>query len=89
MSKSPPHVLFVFCTTELHQMMATVRDRCQRIAMRSPGPDTLVQVLEKVSPCKIKARKGDVVQVSASRVPSRQPSQYNQMLERSGFSSAA
>lgn len=44
----PPHVLFVFCTTETHMMMATVRDRCQRVAMRSPGPETLVEVLGKV-----------------------------------------
>lgn len=44
----PPHVLFVFCTTELHQMMATVRDRCQRIVLGSPGPDALVEVLSSV-----------------------------------------
>jgi DNA polymerase-3 subunit gamma/tau len=44
----PAHVLFVFCTTETHMMMATVRDRCQRVAMRSPGPETLVEVLEQV-----------------------------------------
>ncbi|MCW2949016.1 MAG: dnaX [Thermoleophilia bacterium] len=45
----PPHVLFVFCTTETHQMMATVRDRCQRVAMRSPGADTLMDVLRRVT----------------------------------------
>jgi len=44
----PPHVMFVFCTTETHLMMATVRDRCQRIAMRSPGPDALVEALNTV-----------------------------------------
>jgi len=44
----PDHVVFVFCTTETHMMMATVRDRCQRITMRSPGPDTLHEVLVKV-----------------------------------------
>jgi DNA polymerase-3 subunit gamma/tau len=44
----PPHVLFVFCTTETHKMPATVRDRCQRLVMRSPGPDTLVTVLRSV-----------------------------------------
>ncbi|MBC7460687.1 MAG: hypothetical protein H7287_04935, partial [Thermoleophilia bacterium] len=45
----PAHVLFVFCTTETHQMMATVRDRCQRIAMRSPGPEALIDVLHRVA----------------------------------------
>ncbi len=44
----PPHVLFVFCTTETHMMPATVRDRCQRLVMKSPGPDTLHVVLGKV-----------------------------------------
>lgn len=44
----PPHVLFVFCTTETHKMPATVRDRCQRLVMKSPGTETLVQVLERV-----------------------------------------
>jgi DNA polymerase-3 subunit gamma/tau len=44
----PDHVIFVFCTTETHMMMATVRDRCQRITMRSPGPETLHEVLGKV-----------------------------------------
>jgi DNA polymerase-3 subunit gamma/tau len=44
----PPHVLFIFCTTETHKMPATVRDRCQRLVMRSPGPDTLVTVLRSV-----------------------------------------
>ncbi len=44
----PPHVLFVFCTTETHKMPATVRDRCQRLVMKSPGTDTLVQVLRRV-----------------------------------------
>jgi DNA polymerase-3 subunit gamma/tau len=44
----PPHVLFVFCTTETHKMPATVRDRCQRLVMKSPGTETLVQVLQRV-----------------------------------------
>ena len=44
----PPHVLFVFCTTETHMMPATVRDRCQRLVMKSPGPETLHVVLGKV-----------------------------------------
>ena len=43
----PAHVLFVFCTTETHMMMATVRDRCQRITMRSPDAQTLVGVLQR------------------------------------------
>lgn len=44
----PPHVLFIFCTTEGHEMMATVRDRCQRLALQPPASDQLVQVLRRV-----------------------------------------
>lgn len=44
----PDHVIFVFCTTETHLMIATVRDRCQRVTMRSPGAAALARVLEKV-----------------------------------------
>ncbi|MBC7460466.1 MAG: DNA polymerase III subunit gamma/tau, partial [Thermoleophilia bacterium] len=45
----PAHVLFVFCTTETHQMMATVRGRCHRIATRSPGPEAPIDVLHRVA----------------------------------------
>ena len=62
----PPHVIFVFCTTETHLMMATVRDRCQRITMRSPGPETLHEVLAKV--CE---REGITADEAALRAVSR------------------
>ncbi|MCW2962502.1 MAG: dnaX, partial [Thermoleophilia bacterium] len=62
----PAHVLFIFCTTETHMMMATVRDRCQRIVMKSPGPDTLVEVLDKVC-----AKEGITADAGALRAVSR------------------
>lgn len=62
----PPHVLFVFCTTEGHLMPATVRDRCQRLVMKSPGSDTLVSVLERVC-----AKEGIDIEVSAQRAIAR------------------
>jgi DNA polymerase-3 subunit gamma/tau len=45
----PDHVLFVFCTTELHKMMPTVRDRCQRMALAPPSPENILEVLRKVA----------------------------------------
>jgi DNA polymerase-3 subunit gamma/tau len=44
----PPHVLFVFCTTELHKMMATVRDRCQRFTLAPAGSEHLLGVLQRI-----------------------------------------
>jgi DNA polymerase-3 subunit gamma/tau len=44
----PAHVLFVFCTTESHKMMATVRDRCQRFALAPAGSEQLLTVLSRI-----------------------------------------
>ncbi|MBC7644921.1 MAG: DNA polymerase III subunit gamma/tau, partial [Thermoleophilia bacterium] len=44
----PDHVLFAFCTTEQHEMMPTVRDRCQRMVLSVASIDELVDVLQRV-----------------------------------------
>lgn len=45
----PAHVLFIFCTTETHKMMATVRDRCQRMVFAPPAGDQLLTVLARAA----------------------------------------
>ena len=38
----PPHLVFVFCTTDLSKVLATVRSRCQTFYFQRPGlPDLL------------------------------------------------
>jgi len=44
----PPHLVFIFCTTELSKVIATVRSRCQVFAFARPRLPELVQVLEHV-----------------------------------------
>jgi DNA polymerase III subunit gamma/tau len=45
----PPHLVFVFCTTELQKMPATVRSRCQTFAFARPRLPELVQLLRRVA----------------------------------------
>ncbi len=45
----PPHLVFVFCTTELSKVIPTVRSRCQVFAFARPRLPELMQVLEHVS----------------------------------------
>jgi DNA polymerase-3 subunit gamma/tau len=44
----PPHLVFIFCTTELSKVIPTVRSRCQVFAFARPRLPELVQVLERV-----------------------------------------
>jgi DNA polymerase-3 subunit gamma/tau len=46
----PPYIVFVFATTEVHKVPATIRSRCQQFNFRLIGPE------------QIKARLQDVVQ---------------------------
>jgi DNA polymerase-3 subunit gamma/tau len=41
----PPHLVFVFCTTELGKMLPTVRSRCQTFVLSRPRLPDLVRVL--------------------------------------------
>src|SRR5213594_2380446 len=45
----PPHLVFVFCTTELQKMLSTVRSRCQTFVFSRPRLPELVQVLRRVA----------------------------------------
>ncbi len=44
----PPHLVFIFCTTELSKVIPTVRSRCQVFAFARPRLPELVQVLEHI-----------------------------------------
>jgi DNA polymerase III subunit gamma/tau len=45
----PPHLLFVFCTTDLAKMLPTVRSRCQTFVFARPRLPELVRVLRWVA----------------------------------------
>src|SRR2546429_3429233 len=43
----PPHLVFVFCTTDLSKVLATVRSRCQTFAFSRPRLPELIKVLRR------------------------------------------
>jgi DNA polymerase III subunit gamma/tau len=45
----PPHLMFVFCTTDLSKVLPTVRSRCQTFVFQRPRLQDLVTVLARVS----------------------------------------
>jgi DNA polymerase-3 subunit gamma/tau len=45
----PPHLLFVFCTTDLAKVIPTVRSRCQTFVFQRPRLAELVTVLRRVA----------------------------------------
>ena len=45
----PPHLVFVFCTTELQKMLSTVRSRCQTFVLSRPRLPEIVRYLKKVA----------------------------------------
>ncbi len=45
----PPHLVFVFCTTELVQVIPTVRSRCQTFVFQRPRLAELVTLLRRVA----------------------------------------
>ncbi len=44
----PPHLVFVFCTTDLVKVLETVRSRCQTFVFQRPRLQELVTVLRRV-----------------------------------------
>ena len=44
----PPHLVFVFCTTELSKVIQTVRSRCQTFVFQRPRLQEIVTVLRTV-----------------------------------------
>jgi DNA polymerase-3 subunit gamma/tau len=45
----PPHLVFVFCTTDLTKMLPTVRSRCQTFAFSRPRLPELVRKLRRLA----------------------------------------
>ena len=45
----PPHLLFIFCTTDLQKVIPTVRSRCQTFSFARPRFEDLVKVLRRVA----------------------------------------
>jgi len=45
----PPHLVFVFCTTDLSKVLPTVRSRCQTFAFQRPRLPELVRVLRRIA----------------------------------------
>jgi DNA polymerase III subunit gamma/tau len=45
----PPHLVFVFCTTSLDKVLATVRSRCQTFLFARPRLSELVVLLRRVA----------------------------------------
>ncbi len=45
----PPHLLFIFCTTELQKVLPTVRSRCQTFVFARPRLLDLIKVLRRVA----------------------------------------
>jgi DNA polymerase-3 subunit gamma/tau len=44
----PPHVVFIFATTELHKVPATIQSRCQRFDFRRIPPDVMTDSLRRI-----------------------------------------
>jgi DNA polymerase III subunit gamma/tau len=45
----PPHLVFVFCTTDLSKVLPTVRSRCQTFVFQRPNLQHLVKVLRQIA----------------------------------------
>jgi DNA polymerase-3 subunit gamma/tau len=45
----PPHLVFVFCTTDLSKMLPTVRSRCQTFTFSRPRLPDLVRKLRRIA----------------------------------------
>jgi DNA polymerase-3 subunit gamma/tau len=45
----PPHLVFVFCTTDLAKVLPTVRSRCQTFVFQRPRLAELVRLLRRVA----------------------------------------
>ncbi len=49
LEEPPPHVVFVFATTEIHKVPVTVLSRCQRFDLRRVAPEVLMDHLKTVA----------------------------------------
>jgi DNA polymerase-3 subunit gamma/tau len=44
----PPYIVFIFATTELHKVPATIKSRCQQFNFRLIPVDTIKEILKKI-----------------------------------------
>ncbi len=49
LEEPPPHVKFIFATTEIRKVPVTILSRCQRFDLRRVEPDVIVKNLEMIS----------------------------------------
>ncbi len=49
LEEPPPHVKFIFATTEAHKVLPTIVSRCQRFEFRPIGDDDIVGKLKEIS----------------------------------------
>ena len=49
LEEPPPHVIFIFATTEPHKIPATILSRCQRFDFRRLGLQQIVEHLKKIT----------------------------------------
>ena len=49
LEEPPPHVLFIFATTEIHKVPATIQSRCQRFDFRRIATGEIVTTLKEIA----------------------------------------
>lgn len=66
LEEPPPHVMFIFATTEAHKIPKTILSRCQRYDFRRVSVDAIVKTLQEI--CKIEGISFDdeALQIIAS-----------------------
>src|SRR5439155_1277921 len=64
----PPHLVFVFCTTDLSKVLPTVRSRCQTFVFQRPRLQDLVRKLRLIAD----AEERDVPETAASSEEARE-----------------
>jgi DNA polymerase-3 subunit gamma/tau len=67
LEEPPPHVLFIFATTEPQKVLETVRSRCQRFDFKRISPDDIAGKLKRIAEAEGVAVDDDVFREIASR----------------------
>ena len=65
LEEPPPHVKFVFATTESHKVLPTIVSRCQRFEFRSIAPELIVGKLAEICQKEGIDAQGDALQAIA------------------------
>lgn len=48
LEEPPPHVVFIFATTEIHKVLPTIQSRCQRFDFKKLSPQTMTHNLREI-----------------------------------------